>query len=90
MTTTQVSGGRVTNVGVLDEDDEESIGKDEDDEDDEEKKEKDEGQSSTSMGTPAGITKDNCSYSMHKFMCYYFVNYQFAARTQNHYPWNYV
>eukprot|EP00957_Ditylum_brightwellii_P032815 2487615-Ditylum_brightwellii.AAC.1 len=42
-------------LGVLNEDEEESS---KEDEDDKEKKKKDEGQSSTSVGTAAGITKD--------------------------------
>eukprot|EP00957_Ditylum_brightwellii_P026518 2006405-Ditylum_brightwellii.AAC.1 len=73
-------------LGVFDEDDKESSKADKDGE---EKKKKDKGQSSTNVGTPAGIAKDTYSFSMHKFMHYYFVNHQFAARTQKHYLWNY-
>eukprot|EP00957_Ditylum_brightwellii_P163973 12484671-Ditylum_brightwellii.AAC.1 len=43
-------------LGVLDEEEEESSREDE--ENDKEKKKKDKGQSSTSVGTPAEITKD--------------------------------
>eukprot|EP00957_Ditylum_brightwellii_P133069 10146871-Ditylum_brightwellii.AAC.2 len=74
-------------LGVLNEDEEE---RSEEEEDDEEKKKKGKGQSSASAVTPAGITKDTYSSSMHKFMRYYFVNHQLAARTQNHYLWNYL
>ena len=74
-------------LGVLDKDEEESS---EEDEDDKEKEKKDQGQSSASAVSPAGITKETYSSSMHKFMRYYFVNHQFAARTQKHYLRNYL
>eukprot|EP00957_Ditylum_brightwellii_P091245 6946912-Ditylum_brightwellii.AAC.2 len=74
-------------LGVIDEDEEESSGEDKDDK---EKGKNDKGQSSASAGTPAGITKETYSSSMRKFMHSYFVNHQFAARTQNHYLWNYL
>eukprot|EP00957_Ditylum_brightwellii_P096563 7354510-Ditylum_brightwellii.AAC.1 len=70
-------------LGVLDEDEEESSG--EEKENDKEKKKKDKGQSSASMATPARLTKDTCSLIMCKFMRYYFINHQYAARTQKHY-----
>eukprot|EP00957_Ditylum_brightwellii_P199164 15182196-Ditylum_brightwellii.AAC.1 len=74
-------------LGVLDEDEEESSGEEEDDK---EKGKKDKGQSSASAVTPAGITKDTYSSSMQKFIHYYFVNHQFAARIQKHYLQNYL
>ena len=74
-------------LGVLDKDEEESSGKDKDDK---EKEKKDNGLSSASAVAPAGITKETYRSSMCKFMCYYFVNHQFAARTQKHYLWNYL
>eukprot|EP00957_Ditylum_brightwellii_P133972 10215511-Ditylum_brightwellii.AAC.1 len=51
---------------------------------------KDERQNPTSSCTPAGITKDTYSSSMHKFMRFYFVNHQFDARNQKHYLWSYL
>eukprot|EP00957_Ditylum_brightwellii_P158426 12058381-Ditylum_brightwellii.AAC.1 len=74
-------------LGVLDKDEEESS---EEDNDDKEKEKKDKGQSSASAVPPAGITKETYSSSMRKFMCYYIVNHQFAARTQKHYLQNYL
>eukprot|EP00957_Ditylum_brightwellii_P058027 4400486-Ditylum_brightwellii.AAC.1 len=74
-------------LGVLDEDEEESSGEDKDDE---EKGKKGKGQSSASAVTPADITKDTYSSSIHKFMHYYLVNHQFAARAQKHCLWNYL
>eukprot|EP00957_Ditylum_brightwellii_P165701 12614712-Ditylum_brightwellii.AAC.1 len=62
----------------------------EEEEDDEKKKKKDKGQSPASAATPAGLTKDTYSSSMRKFMCYYFINHQYAARTQKHYLQNYL
>eukprot|EP00957_Ditylum_brightwellii_P137438 10478377-Ditylum_brightwellii.AAC.1 len=66
----------------IDKDKEESGGEDKDDE---EKEKKDKGPSSASAVTPAGITKETYSSSMRKFMQYYFVSHQFAARTQRYY-----
>eukprot|EP00957_Ditylum_brightwellii_P180571 13755070-Ditylum_brightwellii.AAC.1 len=74
-------------LGVLDEDEEESS---EEDKDGKEKEKKDKGQSSASVVAPADITKETYNSSMRKFMCYYFVNHQFAVRTQKHYLWNYL
>eukprot|EP00957_Ditylum_brightwellii_P165794 12622717-Ditylum_brightwellii.AAC.2 len=78
---------RLLILGVLDEEDEESSRKEQDDK---EKGEKDKGHTSTSAGTPAGITKDTYSSSMQKFVLYYFVNHHFSARAQKHYLWNFL
>eukprot|EP00957_Ditylum_brightwellii_P128112 9771556-Ditylum_brightwellii.AAC.1 len=74
-------------LGGLDEDEEESSGEEKDYK---EKEKKDKGQSSVSVVTPAGIAKETYSSIMRKFMHFYFVNHQFAARTQKHYLWNYL
>eukprot|EP00957_Ditylum_brightwellii_P104458 7957680-Ditylum_brightwellii.AAC.1 len=76
-------------LGVLGGNDKESSREDEYDKE-KRKKKKDKRQSSTSVGTPVGITKDTHSASMHKFMCYYFVNHQIAVRSQKHYLQNYL
>eukprot|EP00957_Ditylum_brightwellii_P111909 8534121-Ditylum_brightwellii.AAC.2 len=70
-------------LGVLDDEDEENSREEE--EDDKEKKKKKEGHSSASAATQVGLTKGTYRSSMHKFMRYYFINPQYAARTQKHY-----
>eukprot|EP00957_Ditylum_brightwellii_P065654 4979477-Ditylum_brightwellii.AAC.1 len=81
---------QVMNLLILDvfnEDDKDSNGEEEYDK---EKKKKDEGQSFTSAGTSAVISRDTYSSSVCKFMHYYFVNHQFDAKTQKHYLWSYL
>eukprot|EP00957_Ditylum_brightwellii_P135116 10301671-Ditylum_brightwellii.AAC.1 len=46
---------------------------------------KDKKQEATGAKEPMGVTLDTYKLCMRKFMCYYFVNHQNAARTQKHY-----
>eukprot|EP00957_Ditylum_brightwellii_P034351 2606290-Ditylum_brightwellii.AAC.1 len=74
-------------LGVLDECEESSK---QEEENDKAEKKKEQGQSSTRVMSPAGLTQDTYKLSMRKFMCYYFVSHQYEARTQKQSLRNYL